>query len=522
VNRILNGRLYSSTVAVEDPNEIGERVPVFTERAGFYYQRWDELFSRWRTKMEAVTRELSALEIPAGLPEVEDASITTDAVGISSGYRLLNAYSQTVESVFLAYQYHFEMQLFGYGAYLNLFQFCKEAFPSIDDQTIASMAAGADILMFRPDDELKKLARLALDLGIEGRLRAPRRPEDIVAELRKDDGARPWVEAFDAAQDPWFHFSSGTGLYHNERSWVDDLSTPWPVMLDYADRLERGESVDRPREEVLERRAKLTEQYAQLLPDAGDRQAFVETVELARMVAAYVEDHNFYIEHWHHTVFWNKVREFGAVAADRGFLPAADDLFYLNRWEVGQMLYDMTMSWASGGPGRPRHWTDLTTQRHGIVEALRAWSPEPALGPVPNEISEPFTIMLWGITDERIDQWLSSDADSDQLSGFAGSPGVAEGNARVLSSASELATVEDGEIIVCPVTAPSWGPVFGRIAAAVTDTGGIMCHAAIVCREYGLPAVVGTGHGTRRIKTGDRIRVDGNTGTVTILEGAAA
>ena len=73
------------------------------------------------------------------------------------------------------------------------------------------------------------------------------------------------------------------------------------------------------------------------------------------------------------------------------------------------------------------------------------------------------------------------------------------------------------EILVCPVTNPSWGPVFGRIKAAVSDIGGTMSHAAIVAREYGLPAVVGTGQATKRITTGQRLRVDGNRGVVTIL-----
>jgi pyruvate,water dikinase len=75
-------------------------------------------------------------------------------------------------------------------------------------------------------------------------------------------------------------------------------------------------------------------------------------------------------------------------------------------------------------------------------------------------------------------------------------------------------------IAVAPVTSPSWTPVFHRIAGAVLDTGGIMCHAAIVAREYGLPAVVGTGTGTRLIKTGDRVRIDAGTGVVTILHRA--
>ncbi|MFC7766321.1 PEP-utilizing enzyme [Leucobacter soli] len=79
--------------------------------------------------------------------------------------------------------------------------------------------------------------------------------------------------------------------------------------------------------------------------------------------------------------------------------------------------------------------------------------------------------------------------------------------------------MQEGEILVATITAPSWGPVFGKIRATVTDIGGMMSHAAIVCREYGLPAVTGTGSGSTSIKTGDLIRVDGNAGRVEILEG---
>ncbi len=82
---------------------------------------------------------------------------------------------------------------------------------------------------------------------------------------------------------------------------------------------------------------------------------------------------------------------------------------------------------------------------------------------------------------------------------------------------NDIGQIREGEVLVCPVTAPSWGPVFGKIAAAVSDIGGTMSHSAIVAREYGMPAVVGTGTATARISTGDRLQVDGDRGIVTIL-----
>jgi pyruvate,water dikinase len=157
-------------------------------------------------------------------------------------------------------------------------------------------------------------------------------------------------------------------------------------------------------------------------------------------------------------------------------------------------------------------------ERKRIMEAMRGWSPPPALGAVPEAITEPMTIMLWGITTERVQEWATPAEDRDgAITGFAGSPGSVEGVARVVLDVRDVGKLEEGEILVAPVTSPSWTPVFGKVAATVSDIGGIMSHAAIVAREYGMPAVVGTGNATAQIKTGDRVRVDGDAGVVTIL-----
>lgn len=197
-----------------------------------------------------------------------------------------------------------------------------------------------------------------------------------------------------------------------------------------------------------------------------------------------------------------------------------DDIFLIKRDEIDELLYDLYSAWAVGAePRGPVYWPREIERRRRILDTLEDWSPPRALGNPPEVVTEPFTIMLWGITTESIETWLGSeDDDGSDLSGFAASPGVVEGTARVLTSAEELDQLEQGEILVAPITAPSWAPVFGRITAAVTDIGGVMSHAAIVCREYGLPAVTGTAYGTRDVTDGMRLRVDGNAGTVTILD----
>jgi pyruvate,water dikinase len=192
-------------------------------------------------------------------------------------------------------------------------------------------------------------------------------------------------------------------------------------------------------------------------------------------------------------------------------------VFQLHHTEVDQALSDVMLAWAAGGPPLgARYWQPIVAERKRMLSALRDWSPPPALGPVPEALNDPAVRMLWGVTQERIRAWLSP--AEGEVRGFGASSGLVEGVARVLMDVNQIGEIRDGEILVCPVTAPSWAPVFGKIKAAVSDIGGSMSHAAIVAREYGLPTVVGTGDATKRIRTGQRIRVDGDRGIVQVIE----
>jgi pyruvate,water dikinase len=264
-------------------------------------------------------------------------------------------------------------------------------------------------------------------------------------------------------------------------------------------------------------RDRVTQEVRELI-DGDARAAFEGKLGLARTVFPYVEDHNFYIEHWSMGVFWRKMRELSTVLQRAGFWDDAGDLFYLSRNEVRDVLADYCLGWAVGAqPIGRKHLDPLIAKRKAMMQALATQPPKPALNTPPEVITEPFTIMLWGITSESIGAWLGRDSGGNTLKGMAASPGLVEGRARVIRSADQLSEVQPGEILVAPVTAPSWAPVFGKIAATVTDIGGMMSHASIVCREYGLPAVTGTGNASSTIKTGQRLRVDGNAGTVEVL-----
>jgi pyruvate,water dikinase len=510
--RVVNGYLYVSPNAVTDPDEIARRAEVFTKRAGHYFENWDEIYAQWVEKATDCVGRLKTIEF-APLPELEDERVVTEHHGTYAAQALQQSYADLLSSLFEMGSYHFEMLNLGYGAYLTFREFSQQAFPGIADRTVARMVAGIDILLFRPDDEVRKLAQLAIDRGLGDTVLASS-DDELVAAM--DD---EWRAALEQAKDPWFWYSTGAGYTHTDRAWIDDMRLPLNALRGYVQKLKAGEAIERPLDQIVEERERITSEYRALLGSDEDREAFDGLVNLARTVYPYVENHNFYVEHWHHSIFWAKVRELGGVFVAHGFFGDPEDIFFLRRTEIHDALYDLCIGWATVTEARgPSHWPAIVARRRAIYEKLRGWTPPPALGRPPEEITEPLTIMLWGITQETVDEWLGGAGDdATTLNGVAASGGIARGKARVVMTGADLHAVEPGEILVCRITAPSWAPVFSKIAAAVSDIGGIMAHTAIVSREYGLPAVVGTGFATQRIETGRLIEVNGDDGVVTLL-----
>jgi pyruvate,water dikinase len=516
--RVLNGYVYISGNPVTDPAKIAERVEFFQRRAGYYYENWSELYGKWKAKMQALIADLDALVVPE-LPEYEPDEVAFDADRNTAFYEVLQAYGRCLRLGDLMWQNHFEFLLLGYGAYSTFVDLCKANLPDIPDQHIAQMVAGIDVLLFRPDAELRRLAALALESGVDGAFTEGRTPQEIEAELGGSDPGRAWLAELEKVKDPWFNMATGDGLTHYYRSWLDDPSIPYASLIGHVAALREGTQVERPTEEIVRERDRLAQEYGELLPDEV-RGPWGDLLALSRTVFPYVEEHKFFCDYWFLTRWWNKVREFGELLARHAFLQDAEDIFQLSRHEVASALDELVLTWATGGlPLGPQHWPPIVARRKQLLEGLAAWSPPPALGIAPEAVTDPMTIMLWGVTTERVREWAHHQEGGNELRGAAASPGTVEGPARVVRSVTEIADVRDGEILVCGSTSPAWAPIFSKIRATVTDVGGVMSHAAIVCREYGLPAVVGTGRATAEISTGQTIRVNGSTGLVTLLGG---
>jgi pyruvate,water dikinase len=181
------------------------------------------------------------------------------------------------------------------------------------------------------------------------------------------------------------------------------------------------------------------------------------------------------------------------------------DLYFLNKSEILDFL--------AGNTG-------VLARIEARKETFAAYS---SLPPLPNIISGRFDPFQWSKDPHRrtdyFDAHHSFEANNEDLiRGFPGSAGVVEGTVRLLESHEQMDEFLAGEILVTSYTNVGWTPLFPRAAAIVTDIGAPLSHAAIVARELGIPAVVGTGSATMKLKSGDRVKVNGSEGIVELLQ----
>ena len=399
----------------------------------------------------------------------------------------------------MMWQHHFEFLLLGYGAYLTFSEFLASALPDIPDQHISQMVAGIDVVLFRADTELRRLARAAIETGVDGAFVEGRTPAEIDAELATSEAGRRWLDELEQIKDPWFNMGTGDGLYHYYGSWHDDPSIPYASLIGHIEALKAGKEIERPTEELANERDRLAEEYGALLDEesaagvpgaAGPLAHGLPVRRGAQVLLRLLVP----------VALLQQGARVRCAAREHGFIDEGEDIFNLSRHEAMQALEELSLTWSTGGPPLgPHHWPPIVARRRELLEQLADWTPPPALGAMPEAVNDPIVVMLWGITPQRLKEWAGSQ-EGNELNGAAASPGEVEGPARVLTGLGDLDTVRPGEILVCRITSPAWAPIFSKIVATVTDIGGIMSHAAIVSREYGLPAVVGTGTATSRIK----------------------
>jgi phosphohistidine swiveling domain-containing protein len=221
-------------------------------------------------------------------------------------------------------------------------------------------------------------------------------------------------------------------------------------------------------------------------------------------MAPLTPDHHFYIDQGANAHVRLVLMEVGRKLVAAGRLDQPDDVMFLRYNELRTLIGSETAIAAR----------ELVATRRAERDAAARLHPRDWVGTVtPSQLAFPY-LVNWGYPD-RFHQTQSEDLTV--ITGLGASAGTLEGIARVVRTVDEFDDVRDGDILVCQMTNPAWVVLFTKIAGLVTDTGGTTSHPAVLAREFGIPAVIGTSVATQRIQTGDRIRIDGGAGRVEVL-----
>jgi pyruvate,water dikinase len=192
----------------------------------------------------------------------------------------------------------------------------------------------------------------------------------------------------------------------------------------------------------------------------------------------------------------------GELLVERGALLTSEDVFFLMHAELLAALAESKAA---------------ESLASGVMDRRKLWQRQRRLMP-PLFLGE-MTPMMKGIF-ERSENMLRQEGKLSVEKGLIGmpaSPGRASGLARVIRTPEEFDRLQPGDVLIAPVTTPAWTPLFALAAAVVTDTGSPLAHASLAAREYGIPAVVGTGNATALLQDGQKVLVNGNIGLVEVL-----
>jgi phosphohistidine swiveling domain-containing protein len=238
--------------------------------------------------------------------------------------------------------------------------------------------------------------------------------------------------------------------------------------------------------------------------EGDSRDRLQRALDLSQNMNPLTPDHHFYVDQGTNARLRLVLMAIGRKLVERSDLHDPEDVVYLRYQELRELMADPALVDAQ---------STVSQRRDEREAAYRVRPPDWVGTATQTALDFPYN-GLWGFP-EKFHRKPSERAG--ELVGLAASPGVVEGPAKVVESLGQFDEVRNGDVLVCRMTNPAWVVLFTKIAGLVTDAGGAVSHPAVVSREFGIPAVVGTSTATQQIKTGDRVRVNGSTGLVEIL-----
>ena len=367
------------------------------------------------------------------------------------------------------------------------------------DPNFNKLMAGYESQDVKVVRELWRLSRRAVELGL-GDIFKTNDDEGVIQELQRSKAGAQWLGEYKAFLEEHGWRCERMHAYDTP-AWIEkpSLGIGRVKMLMTKDVF----PLDAEKGRVIEERKKTEQEVLAKVPE-GQREAFKILMGAAQKSGYWSEDHTYFCDFYVGSMGRWIVTEFGRRFAEAGCIDSPEDIHFLHPNEIRKAAIPM---------GR-------INLRPYAEPRKKAWEENMRSEPVPffGDISQAQAVLRSDATLSVSTQLpiVREELKAD-LYGAAAAPGVVEGVARVIMSADKLSEIKTGEILVAPGTSASWTVAFSIIKGLITDGGGALSHPVIMARESGIPCVAGCLEGTAKIKTGQKVRVDGNRGVVYIL-----
>jgi pyruvate,water dikinase len=493
------GRVYIGFALIDDPDEIAKREPEFGKLVDYCLDHWDEYYQK---NIDEVKASLDALN-----------NVDTDQLTLPQLLEHLKKADQTNRR---NWEIHFNLMYPADALYFTFEEYCKNH--GLEEKDFVTMLRGFESIATQTDEELWNMAKFAETCGIKEVL-LKTGGNEVLEKLSEMDSAGPWLEKFDRFLFKYGNRVVAAHLDVTTPTWREEPGPALDTLTGYFARMDEGWDFHKSKQGIIEQRDKEIQAFESKLKDDEAKKEFRRLLKAAQGSYKFQEDHGFYIDQ-------------GSTAALRGVLMACgkrlyewklieniEDVMFLNYHELVETLeaviYKEEIAKYHYGALVP----NLVKERKEDARKVPELDAPLTFGNVPEKMTDPIGIKVFGIVDDILHP-KGERVVEEKLEGFPGSPGTVEGPARVVLDYQDFQKVQAGEILVCPYTGTAWTPLFVKIGGVVTDTGGMLTHAAIAAREYNIPAVVGTWNATNSINDGDIIKIDGNEGIVEILERA--
>jgi len=368
------------------------------------------------------------------------------------------------------------------------------------DPNFNKLMAGYESQDIKVVRELWRLSRRAVELGLGDVFSTPE-DEKVIEELKRSKAGTQWLDEY--------------GVFLEEHGWRCERMHAYDTPA-WIEKPSQGIgrvkilmtkdvfALDTEKGRVIEERKKTEQEVLAKVPE-GQREAFRILMGAAQKSGYWSEDHTYFCDFYVGSMGRWIVTEFGRRFAEAGCIDSPQDIHFLHPNEIRKAAIPM---------GR-------INLRPYVEPRKKAWEENMRTEPVPffGDISQAQAVLRSDATLSVSTQLpiVREELKAD-LYGAAAAPGFIEGVARVIMSADKLSEIKTGEILVAPGTSAAWTVAFSIIKGLVTDGGGALSHPVIMARESGIPCVAGCVEATAKIKTGQRIRVDGNRGVVYVLD----